>query len=264
MRVVWGMIFAVLVLFVSASAEAAKYVPPPLDGAVVDTAGKLTADDDRALEARLAAHRAKTGHEVVVFVVGSLGADSVEDVAYGAFNTWHLGKKELDDGVLLVIAPAERKMRIETGKGVGGSLTDIESGIILRERVRPKLEVGDYRGAIDAALDGIEAALAGEPIRSVAAEGPRPRTVLLIIAGAFLGIVVVGGLFAYMIWRFIKSPVTSTSGASSDSSWTSSSSSSSWYSGSSSSSSSSSWDSGGSSFDGGGGSSGGGGASDSW
>ena len=138
---------------------AAAYVPPSPQGAVTDTSGKLSAADDSVLEAHIAAYRARTTNELAVLVVGSLGNESVDDVAYGAFNTWGVGKKGTDNGVLLVIAPNERKMRIETGKGVGDRLTDLESSHILRERVGPLLKQERFREAILAGLTGIETAL---------------------------------------------------------------------------------------------------------
>ena len=111
--------------------RAFAYAPPPLVGAVNDTANLLSKGERDALEARLAAHRKAHGHEVVVFTLATLGGESIEDVSYGAFNTWKVGRKGKDDGVLLVIATGERRTRIETGKGVGGEITDLQSKRIL-------------------------------------------------------------------------------------------------------------------------------------
>ncbi len=163
-------------------ASAAAFVPPPMRDAVTDTAGRLTDADDRALEERITAYRNRTGNEIAVLVIGSLGGASIEDVAYGTFNEWHLGKKGLDNGVLLVIAPTERKTRIETGKGIGDRLTDIDCGLILRERVGPLLKEDRFHEAIDAALDAIEAALDGRP------EPPLPTSLTKtpLVRGAFV------------------------------------------------------------------------------
>ncbi len=163
-------------------AAASAFVPPPMRDAVTDTAGRLTDADDRALEERITAYRNRTGNEIAVLVIGSLGGASIEDVAYDTFNKWGIGKKGLDNGVLLVIAPAERKTRIETGKGIGDRLTDIDCGIILRERVGPLLKEDRFRDAIDAALDAIEAALDGKP------EPPLPTSLTKtpLVRGAFV------------------------------------------------------------------------------
>ncbi len=228
------------------------FTPPPLDGAVVDTSGKLTAEDDRVLEEHLAAERARIHRQIGVLVVGSLGGETIEDVAYRTFNTWHLGDKEADDGVLLVIAVADRKTRIETGKGIGHLLTDLESNQIL-EKMRPALRQEHYREAILTGVDGIAAALAGE------AKGAKPKAAP---AGwTFLDVLpIVGSLsfFGFFGWFFFfylprKAKRDGATGSSAGG-----------YSSSSSYESSSSSSSGGSDFSGGGGSSGGGGASSDW
>jgi uncharacterized protein len=138
-RLALGVLLFALVSLLSGSA-AAGFSPPQMSDAVTDTAGKLSAADDRALEERITAYRNRTGNEIAVLVIGSLEGKSIEDVAYETFNAWGIGKKGLDNGVLLVIAPTERKTRIETGKGVGDRLTDIDCAIILRERVSPQLK----------------------------------------------------------------------------------------------------------------------------
>ena len=148
--------------------SAARAVPPMQD-AVTDTAGRLTAADDRELEERIAAYRGRTGNEIAVLLVGSLGRETIEDVAYATFNAWGVGQKGKDNGVLLVIAPSERKTRIETGKCVGHLLTDIECARILRERVGPLLRQDRFKDAIVAALDAIEAALDERPPPAVPA-----------------------------------------------------------------------------------------------
>jgi uncharacterized protein len=240
---------------------AMAFAPPPIDGAVTDTSGKLSAGDDAAIEWDLAARRARTHRQVAVLVVGSLGGESIEDVAYRTFNTWKIGQAGLDDGVVLVVAPNERKMRIETGKGVGHLLTDLESAHILDDRMRPLLREERYRDAILAGVAGIDEALAreakpGEAEARVAAVADADRSELLLGLGVVA--LMVGGmiLFSWLDYRRrmrawargeLDGPIVTFSS----------------FSGDSSSGSSSSFDSG-SSFSGDGGSSGGGGASSDW
>lgn len=188
------MLIALLSLFVLAACKkktetraepraAHAYAPPPIRGAVTDTAGRLSAADDAALEARITQYRTRTGNEIAVFIVGSLAGAPIEDVAYGAFNTWGIGKKGADNGVLLVIAPNERRTRIETGKGIGDKLTDLESSRILRERTGPLLKQERFRDAVDATLEAIEAALDGRAPPPLRAGAPSP----LVAAGADAG-----------------------------------------------------------------------------
>ena len=138
-------LFALLFAFPARAA----FTPPPLTGHVVDTAGKLSEEDIAYLDRKLEGVRARTGFDIVAFVPGSLEGEDIEDVAYKAFNAWKLGQKGEDNGVLLVIAPAERRVRIETGKGVGGALTDLQSNDILRKTINPLLQQDRYRDAID-------------------------------------------------------------------------------------------------------------------
>ena len=148
-------------LLLASSSVAAAFDVPAHRGAVTDTAGVLTAADDEHLEQRIARYEARTGNELGVLVVPSLRGETIEDVAYQTFNRWGVGKKGADNGVLLVIAVAEHRMRIETGKGIGDKLTDLGTGRILRERLAPKLRIGAFREGIDVTLDAIEAELDG-------------------------------------------------------------------------------------------------------
>jgi uncharacterized protein len=247
---------------------AAAFAPPPPDGAVTDTSGRLTAEDDRVIEAEIAAYRARTGHEIAVFMVGSLGGESVDDVAYTTANAWGVGKKGTDDGVLLVIAPNDRKMRIETGKGVGDRLTDLESSHILRDDVGPLLKANRFREAVLAGVRRIEAALgtdtpaapraASKPTASSGGGGGLLAFVLVVMAVVFIGFCVG---FILFVRRLVNGPSGSRrsyDGGSSGPSYTTTDS----WSGSSGSSDFGGSSGGGSDF--GGGSSGGGGSSDSY
>ena len=150
----------VAVAFVPA-ARAGNYVPPPIQGYITDTAGVLSKEEVAALDEKLSAYRKCSTNHVVVFVPGTLGGHPVEDVAYGAFTTWKIGEAKEDNGVLLVLAPNDRKLKIETGKGVGGSLTDIESSRILREVATPRMKASQFFAAADEGTSAIGRALGG-------------------------------------------------------------------------------------------------------
>ncbi|NOU29798.1 MAG: TPM domain-containing protein [Polyangiaceae bacterium] len=188
-----------------ATAALAAFTPPVFAGhPLVDAAGKLSADDVLAIEQRLDAIERATHHEIVVFLPASLEGGTIEDVAYLTFNAWHLGKKGADDGVLLVIAPAERKVRIETGKGVGGALTDLQSSYVIRDRIAPELKSDHFRAAILGGIEGIDSALKkglpaspAAPRRGAKADdGSRIAIILGGFTGLGLLIIVVGGILA--------------------------------------------------------------------
>jgi uncharacterized protein len=151
--------FLCLLLVLGVARSAFAYTPPPSAGFVTDTAGVLSAGEVQALDDKLTTYRRCSSNRVVVFIAKSLDGSSVEDVAYAAFNTWKIGDARKDNGVLLLIAPNERKVRIETGKGVGGALTDIESNRILREYVSANMKKNDVFAAVDQGTTEIERAL---------------------------------------------------------------------------------------------------------
>jgi uncharacterized membrane protein YgcG len=168
-------LYLALLTFFLGGPSALAYTPPPLTGAVNDGASLLTPGERSTLESRLKVHRDAHGDEIVVFTVPSLGGESIEDVAYGTFNAWKIGQKGKDNGVLLVIAPKERKTRIETGKGVGDKITDLQSKQILSERVGPRLKEGKNYEGIAAGVESIASLLTGGPLVPPG-EAPRPSS----------------------------------------------------------------------------------------
>ncbi|WP_104986984.1 TPM domain-containing protein [Sorangium cellulosum] len=189
----------------------AAFTPPQLTGHVVDTAGKLGPEELRTLDAKLDRIRRQTGFEIVAFVAGSLEGETIEDVAYKAFNTWQLGQQGADNGVLLVIAPSERRVRIETGKGVGGALTDLQSNDIIRQTINPLLREERFRDAIDQGTVAIARALiVGTPEeerRPAPGTRPAPDVVspieigvtLLALVGGFL-LALISPSFRWVLW----------------------------------------------------------------
>ena len=140
-------------------AAAAFVIPPLADGHLVDTAGKLGPQDIDALNRQMEAFRLRTGNVIDVLVTGSLGGESIDDVAYRTFNTWKPGEGNKDNGVLVVIAPNERRDRIEVGKGLEGALTDLQTDDIRQRFIEPRLKVDDVRGALSGGIDAIARAL---------------------------------------------------------------------------------------------------------
>jgi uncharacterized protein len=137
-------------------AHAADWTPPPLRGHVVDQAGALTAAQALRLDSKLDNARRETGFAIVVYILPKLPEGmTIEDVGYTAINTWGVGTKEGDDGVVLLASLAERKLRIETGRGVGGALTDLASSHINRDVIGPLMKQGRIYEAMDRGVDAI-------------------------------------------------------------------------------------------------------------
>ncbi|MET0527584.1 MAG: TPM domain-containing protein [Microvirga sp.] len=153
-------LLALLVLVAPLAALAQTF--PALSGRVVDAANILKPEERAALEAKLKAYEDKTSDQVVVATVTSLDGTSVEDYANRLFRHWQLGQKKNNNGVLLLVAPSERKLRIEVGYGLEGALTDALSKVIITTAIAPQFQKGNFAGGIDAGVDAILSILTGD------------------------------------------------------------------------------------------------------
>lgn len=153
-------VIAACLAIYAVGALAADLSFPPLTGRVVDAAGLLTLQQRQALDAKLKAHEDKTSDQVVVATVPSLQGATIEDYANRLFRAWQLGQAKTNNGVLLLVAPQERKVRIEVGYGLEGALTDAQSRTITASAITPRFRTGDWFGGLDAGVDGIVAILA--------------------------------------------------------------------------------------------------------
>ena len=265
--------FTVIALFLVTAAFAADL--PALTGRVVDNAGLIDPATEQALVAKLEAFEKKGSDQIVVATIASLDGEAIEPYANRLFRAWGLGQAGENNGILLLIAKNDRKMRIEVGYGLEGTLTDLHSKLIIENDLVPAFRAGDFAGGISKAVDDIIMVLEGHP-EELEARGERnpdnsgggglevdPVFVLFMIVW---GTMFFGG-FAFAIlprmfgkkvgpnrYRWLGMDFNYTSGSSSSGGWSSGSSGGGWSSGSSS----------GGGFSGGGGSSGGGGASGSW
>jgi uncharacterized protein len=148
---------------------------PYLTGRVNDNAEILSDAVRRSLSERLKTHEEKTTNQVVVLTVPSLEGESIEGYAEEVFRTWKLGRKGKDNGILVIVAPNDRRMRIEVGYGLEGTLPDSAAGSIIRNVMTPRFKNNDYNGGIEAGVNAILAVLEGgsvpEPAGSEAKEG---------------------------------------------------------------------------------------------
>ena len=146
---------ALLLAFFALAAPATAQTFPPLTGRVVDQAHLLTPAQVQDLTSKSEALEAQSKRQFVVATVNSLEGYPIEDYAYRLGRYWKIGSGKANDGVLLVVAPKERKVWIATGYGAGGFLTDAMSGIITREAILPRFKAGDMGGGIVAGADAI-------------------------------------------------------------------------------------------------------------
>ena len=135
---------------------------PQLSGRINDSAGLLSPAAVTALEQKLTAFERDQSTQIVVLTIPTLQGDDIAQFAIRVADTWKIGQKGKDNGVLLILAQAERKVRIEVGMGLQGVLPDITAGRIIRELMRPHLKTGDFDRGVSAGVDGIMAATRGE------------------------------------------------------------------------------------------------------
>ena len=136
---------------------------PALTGRVVDGAGLLSAAEISELDAKLKAVEDSSSDQVVVVTVSSLQGYSIEDYGLRLGNHWGVGSKELNNGVLLIVAPNERKVRIEVGRGLEATLTDALSKTIIDTSILPRFRTGDFAAGIKSGAEGIARALGEVP-----------------------------------------------------------------------------------------------------
>ncbi|MCX7626907.1 MAG: YgcG family protein [Methylophilaceae bacterium] len=189
---------------------------PPLAARVTDLTGTLTAAQQAALEAKLAAFERHKGSQIAVLVVPTTQPETIEQYSIRVVEQWKLGRKGVDDGVLLLVAKNDRQLRIEVGYGLEGVLNDATAKRIIEESIVPRFKQGDYAGGIETGVDRIIAVVSGEPL-----PGPtRARSpdaieryfplvfflavilggILRAVLGSFVGGVATGGLVGFLAW----------------------------------------------------------------
>lgn len=214
----WVAAFAAttLALLLALGAQAQEPVAvPKLAARVTDQTGTLQPAQREALEQKLAAFEAARGSQVAVLLVPAIGHETIEEFAGRVTDEWKLGRKGVDDGVLFVIVKDERKLRIHTGRGVQGTLTDALSKRIVADIVAPHFRKGDFAGGIHAGVDAIMKAIEGEQLalpepRKAPASGAQSLGSFsnLLVFGLFL-VPVVGMVLRGIFGRFFGAVATS-------------------------------------------------------
>ncbi|WP_281018140.1 MULTISPECIES: TPM domain-containing protein [unclassified Minwuia] len=178
----------VLLALVLWAGMAAAQTFPPLTGRVLDQAGVLDAATKQQLTTALAAHEKATSNQVVVVTLQSLEGYEIADYGYRLGRAWGIGQEGRNNGALLIVAPTERKVRIEVGYGLEGSLTDATSRLIIENEILPAFRNGDLAGGIVRGTNAILQTIAGTyaPLPNEADDGNPERMVALFPILLFL------------------------------------------------------------------------------
>jgi len=178
---------------------------PILKARVTDLTGTLAAAEQQALEQKLAAFEQRKGSQLAVLIVPNTGQETIEQFGIRVAAQWKLGRKGTDDGLILIVAKADRTLRIEVGYGLEGVIPDAIAKRVISEVIVPKFKTGDFAGGIDAGLTQLMSLVDGEPLpapeRKSQQAGNNPLGMLLIAAmvggqvlRSVLGPVVAGGV----------------------------------------------------------------------
>jgi len=166
---------------------------PFLSGRVNDYAGILSAETRSALESRLRLHEDSTSNQVAVLTIMSLEGSVLEEYSLKVAETWALGQKGKDNGVLFLIAKDDRKVRIEVGYGLEATLTDARCAEIIRSEIVPRFKDGDFDGGVSAGVDAILATIEGTYISGESDADYNPEELpfwgILFFLGIFLAVV---------------------------------------------------------------------------
>jgi uncharacterized protein len=149
-----------------AQGESGRLEIPRNQGWVTDLAGMLTQEQRHALEALMESYKQGTTHEIALLTVESLKGEPIEKFALEVGRSWGIGGKEKNNGALLVVSKNDRKIRIETGRGLEGSLPDSMCGRIIREVIAPRFKQGRFGEGLTEGVRAIHAAIGGEYGRS--------------------------------------------------------------------------------------------------
>jgi uncharacterized protein len=188
-----------LFLFVSAVWFQAAETPIPPSPAqwVTDTADFLSPETARSLNARLEAYERQTGHQILVYIGTTTGVAPIEDWGVRAFESWRVGRTNIDDGLVLFIMSQDRRLRIEVGYGLEGEVTDALASRVINDVIVPRIQAGQPDAAVTAGVDALTGIIGGQadnvlPPQPINREVPVALTLGQIILFTIIGIVLLG------------------------------------------------------------------------
>ena len=198
---------------------------PPLKARVIDTSATLDAAQTQALDAKLAAFEKVRGSQIVILMVPTTLPEDITDYAQRVGDAWKIGRKDVGDGLLVVVAKNDRKVRIATSKALEGAVPDLAARQIIDRAITPRFKQGDFAGGLDAAADQIMARISGENLPAPDAQSsgntggfqwmdmavflffavPIGAKLLSSVLGRKLGAVATGGGVGVLAWLFTSS-----------------------------------------------------------
>lgn len=223
-RAGWLALFSLVLLTGLAQTHALaadEVAVPALTQRVTDLTATLSPQDQQALENQLAQVEQQYGSQIAILLVPTTQPEAIEQFSLRVVEAWQLGRQKVDDGILILLAKDDRKMRIEVGYGLEGAIPDVIAKRIIAETMAPRFQQGDFAGGLAAAVDQLARLLAGEQLPAPKAgkanqglgdevsENLLPLLLFGVVAiggalramlGSFLGGTVTGGLVGFAVW----------------------------------------------------------------
>ena len=202
---------ALLLMMAAACAQAQAVLPvPALSARVIDQTGTLDATQRQALEDRLAAYEQASGPQIAVLIVATTSPEDIAAYAQRVADQWKIGRRAVGDGLLIVVAKGDRKMRIEVAKALEGAVPDLAARQIIDTAMKPAFQAGDYAGGLQAAIERLQARIAGEGLPTPTSPTGREEGFGFQDLGLlfFIGVPVVGMLLTAMLGRKLGSLAT--------------------------------------------------------
>ena len=193
-RTGWGVLGGVVLFLLAVGFSAEALDVPPLTGLVIDVAHVLPSAVIEQLSADLQTHETKTSNQVAVLIVPSLEGEPLFDFSHRVATTWKLGRKDTDNGALLLVAIKDRKIRLEVGYGLEGVLTDARAAQIIRNEIVPRFRAGDVPAGITAGVQAILKTIEGtysapeRPAASPSFGDSFGNAVFAVIVGVIIGL----------------------------------------------------------------------------
>jgi len=185
---------------------------PPLSGRVIDQTGTLDASQRAALDGKLAAFEQAQGTQMVVLMVPSTQPEDIAAYAFRVADQWKIGRREVGDGLLIVVAKNDRRIRIEVAKALEGAVPDLAARLIIDRQIGPAFRAGDYAGGLSAGIDALMARIKGEGLPQ---PGAAPRDGALdgtpweeLAMFFFIAVFVIGGILTQLLGRKLAMLVT--------------------------------------------------------
>jgi len=196
-----------LALFLASLAVHAEVAVPPLKARVTDLTGTLAPSQRDTLERELQAFESRKGSQIAVLVVPTTQPEAVEQYSLRVAETWKLGRKGVDDGVLLLVAKDDRELRIEVGYGLEGVIPDAVAKRVVSEIIIPYFKQGDFYGGIHAGVTRLIRLVDGEPLPPPQARDNSWAGIQNLLPFAFVAAIIGGGLLRALFGRLVGASI---------------------------------------------------------